>query len=390
MELAGQYNALVIALEHRYYGASIPTPDLTTPNMAYLSSHQAVGDVARFLSEFVFPTWNVNPAAGQKVVTFGGSYPGALSAWLRLRLPHLISIAVSTSSPIQAQLDFTAYNGVVNASLSKTSIGGSSACAEATRAAFTVMDAAFQAGGIAKDLMAVRLNSCTNLTGVNDTMWAASNYAGAIQTIVQYNGETGPYDVAAYCTQMTTEANDPITNLALALPNLVGTSCVDNSYADFVASAGSTVANPSAQGVGIRQWTWQTCTQFGYYQTCEDRNTCPLSLYMTLDSNTQQCTDLYGQQFTAALNANRVLATNDMLGGTAIAMDRIIFVNGNVDPWHALSLYNSSNSAARPSVFIDGTAHCRNMQPSRPDDPPALVAARQQINAYLAAFMASA
>lgn len=389
MELAAQYNALVIALEHRYYGASIPTPDFTTANMAYLSSHQAVGDVARFLNEFVFPTWNVNLAAGQKVVTFGGSYPGALSAWLRLRLPHLISVAISTSSPIQAQLDFTAYNGVVNSSLSKTSIGGSPACAEATRAAFTVMDTAFQAGGVAKNLMAMRLNSCTNLTGQNDTMWAASNYAGAVQGLVQYNGETGPYDVRAFCTQMTNEANDPITNLALALPNLVGGSCVDNSYADFVASAGSTVANPDEQGVGIRQWTWQTCTQFGYYQTCEDRNVCPLSLYMTLDSNTQQCADLFGPQFTATLNANRVSATNDMLGSTGIAMDRIIFVNGNVDPWHMLSLYNSSNTAARPSVFIDGTAHCRNMQPSSPNDPPALVAARKQINAYLAAFMAS-
>ena len=42
-----------------------------------------------------------------QVVTFGGSYPGALSAWIRLRLPHLVSAAFSTSSPVEAVIDFT-------------------------------------------------------------------------------------------------------------------------------------------------------------------------------------------------------------------------------------------------------------------------------------------
>jgi hypothetical protein len=41
-----------------------------------------------------------------------------------------------------------------------------------------------------------------------------------------------------------------------------------------------------------------------------------------------------------------------------------------------------------PSVLIDGTAHCRNMGDSSPSDPPALKAARVQIGAYFAAFMA--
>jgi serine protease 16 len=139
VELAASYGALIIALEHRYYGASIPTPDFSIDNLAYLSSHQAVGDVARFLGEFVPTQWNVT-----RVITFGGSYPGALSAWLRLRLPHLVYGSFSTSSPVGLVVDFTGYNDVVAASLNSTLVGGSPSCLAAVTEAFAVIDAALR------------------------------------------------------------------------------------------------------------------------------------------------------------------------------------------------------------------------------------------------------
>ena len=42
-------------------------------------------------------------------VTFGGSYPGSLSAWARLRFPHLVAGSVSSSGPLFAKLDFFEY-----------------------------------------------------------------------------------------------------------------------------------------------------------------------------------------------------------------------------------------------------------------------------------------
>ena len=42
-------------------------------------------------------------------MTFGGSYPGSLSAWMRLRFPHLVSGSVSSSGPLFAKLDFSEY-----------------------------------------------------------------------------------------------------------------------------------------------------------------------------------------------------------------------------------------------------------------------------------------
>ena len=87
----------------RYYGSSHPTEDMSRDNMRYLSSRQALEDAAHFIStmntQHNLTTW----------FTFGGSYPGSLSAWMRLRFPHLVFGAVSSSSPLFAKLDFHEY-----------------------------------------------------------------------------------------------------------------------------------------------------------------------------------------------------------------------------------------------------------------------------------------
>ena len=42
-------------------------------------------------------------------ITFGGSYPGSLSGWMRLRFPHLVAGSVSSSGPLFAKLDYYEY-----------------------------------------------------------------------------------------------------------------------------------------------------------------------------------------------------------------------------------------------------------------------------------------
>lgn len=48
MALAAVHNALVFAVEHRYYGASVPVPNMEPQNMQFLSSEQALADLATF------------------------------------------------------------------------------------------------------------------------------------------------------------------------------------------------------------------------------------------------------------------------------------------------------------------------------------------------------
>jgi serine protease 16 len=386
VSLAAQYGALIVSLEHRFYGASIPTADYSTSNMYYLSSHQAIADLAAFFTLYLKPTYNLT--VKNKVVTYGGSYPGALSAWARLRLPHIVHTALSTSSPVEASIDFTGYNAVVANSLSYPLVGGSSQCLQAMTQAFQAIDAAFTGSDAERHAMATKLMSCTPLDGVNDTMWAASNYASIIMGVVQYNIDGQNLDIRTVCKTMTQPGVAPIDAFAQVVQLQQGTSCLDNSYEDYVAQLNNTVAAPGG-GLGLRQWTWQTCVEFAYYQTCEpDTMTCPFSRLMTLESSYKQCQDGFGDVISQDINDYGVAQSNYLYGGNQIKGTRIIFANGNVDPWHYLSVYNQSTMDPRqPAVFIDGTAHCRNMYTPSPNDPEPLVAARGAINAYIADFL---
>jgi lysosomal Pro-X carboxypeptidase len=59
--------------------------DLSTENLIYLSSEQALADLSLFI-QFIKQKYN---AVKSPVITFGGSYPGNLAAWFRLKYPFL-------------------------------------------------------------------------------------------------------------------------------------------------------------------------------------------------------------------------------------------------------------------------------------------------------------
>ncbi|KAI4176117.1 MAG: hypothetical protein LQ346_007942 [Caloplaca aetnensis] len=53
-QLAQATNGIGVVLEHRYYGKSFPTPDLSTPNLRFLTTEQALADMAYFAQNVVF------------------------------------------------------------------------------------------------------------------------------------------------------------------------------------------------------------------------------------------------------------------------------------------------------------------------------------------------
>ena len=113
-ELAPKFGAIVVFLEHRYEGESLPDPRSTLPPtghgcMAYSSSIQALADAAYFIQNVLFTsdlTFNnpsppsVSTLHRRPVIAFGGSYGGMLAAWLRMKYPSVVAGAIAASAPI--------------------------------------------------------------------------------------------------------------------------------------------------------------------------------------------------------------------------------------------------------------------------------------------------
>ena len=136
-----------------------------------------------------------------------------------------------------------------------------------------------------------------------------------------------------------------------------------------------------------RQWFYQTCSEFGFYQTSDSDNQ-PFGKMFPLNFSVQQCEDVFGPAFTQSFISSRIAWTIANYGSRNISGDtqNIVFPNGSIDPWHALGILDSVNMYTT-AVFITGTAHCANMYPPRPEDLQTLVDARQVISQRIGQFL---
>jgi len=374
---------MIIALEHRFYGQSQPFGEITTDNLVYLSSEQALADLAYFI-ETILQQYGVPDAP---VITFGCSYSGALAAWFRMKYPTVTIASVASSAPVQAVLDFWKYNDVVNNSFAD--LAGEECDARIQEATNAVESLLQSTAGIQK--LQTLFQTCGPIKTQEDIENFMSSLMGNFEGVVQYNDDnrnpiSKTYDIKYICNMMTNSSVDALTayvNVNTLMLNIYGESCLDASYADLVAATSN--STPPNDG---KSWTYQTCTEFGYFQTTDSEhqpfgNQVPLSFY------TQLCDDVFGidpNSIGASINQ-----TNIDYGGSNIPANgptNIIFVNGDVDPWHSLGVTHQI-SPFLPAILIHGTAHCSNVYPDSPDDLPELIAAREEIKAFIGLWITS-
>ena len=133
--------------------------------------------------------------------------------------------------------------------------------------------------------------------------------------------------------------------------------------------------------IAVRSWIYQTCSEFGFYQTSKNvSNIFPDKF--DVDFFVQQCSDIYGPEFNGAFLDRSVAQTNIMYGAQNPSTTNVLYVHGTLDPWHVLGLYQSNNPNT-PTILIEGTAHCADMYEPREQDLPQLKEARVKIAKYI-------
>lgn len=372
VQLGKSIGALMIALEHRYYGVSIPTPDFSTKNLRWLNSEQALADIANF---HAFITKSYYLPLDIKWITWGGSYPGMLAALARYKYPHLIYAAISSSASLQVSVEMTEYNAIVAESLSNARIGGSNAC-------LTVITDAHKAiGAISRSYAGRRFlektfNLCLedNETPLEDPrnleLFAGD---GVVALNVQENDPacTDDYcNVEKICAVLLNDlTGTPFQRIAqfakrqqpqsvINLPYLrkiyhgiplkSHQSCRDVSYRNLIQQLNN-VSNAD------RTWLYQTCTQWGFFQTCNNDSTCPFvrglhDLAVDLDL----CETIFN--VSASEVFEQIETTLISYGGRHMKCSRTLFVNGEIDPWRGLSVV-SAPSGDCPVINVKAASH---------------------------------
>ncbi|KAI2656466.1 hypothetical protein H4Q32_013411 [Labeo rohita] len=339
---AQKLGALCLLLEHRFYGKSHPTEDLSTANLRFLSSRQALADLAHFRTV----TAESRGLTNSKWVAFGGSYPGSLAAWFRLKYPQLVHASVAT---IWISLE------VISLSL--------------------------------------RLCSKPQIQSETDSAYLLESLAENFMDVVQYNEDNRAFEgavgtnitIKVLCSVMLDSSlGEPYDRYAAVVRLMLNTfsqPCLNTQYKSYIQDMSNTSWSGPEAGGG-RQWVYQTCTEFGFYQSTDSPNQpfsgFPLPYYL------KQCADIYN--LSTSLD-EVVQQTNEEYGGYDIKSTRIVFPNGSIDPWHALGVTQDITSDL-PAVFIKGTAHCANMYPARAEDLPQLGLAWDHIFILLQKWLA--
>jgi len=138
-----------------------------------------------------------------------------------------------------------------------------------------------------------------------------------------------------------------------------------------------------------RCWTWQACTEWGYFQSTNSgynlfESALPVNFAVDL------CTDVFGDEYTRAYTDSGVRASNALYGGQdAYNGTNVVFVNGSEDPWHVLSVLGDHKplNVNVTSILIPGTSHCEDMYHQEKYDKEALKDARKQIKKVLRSWL---
>ncbi|EFN78126.1 Putative serine protease K12H4.7 [Harpegnathos saltator] len=379
IEYAKELGAMCFYVEHRYYGKSHPTVDLSVKNLMYLSSELALADLAYFIESvnigYKFPN-------DTKWIVFGGSYGGSLAAWMRLKYPHFVHGAVSASGPLLALIDFQEYYVVVEDALKQHSQQCVDTVADANKEFHIMLHHL-----IGQKQIEEKFRLCDPIDpGHTKTIDISNLYeslASNFADIVQYNkdnrqeSKTANINVDTICDVLTNdELGRPVDRLAYInsmILNATKEKCLDYRYDNMIHSLRN-ITWASEQAEGGRQWMYQTCTEFGFFQTSTARpklfsETFPVDFYV------QQCVDIFGPRYNLDMLKSAVTRTNILYGALNLQVTNVVHVHGSVDPWHVLGITKSSNPQA-PAIYIDGTAHCAILYPSSEKDPPQLKQAR--------------
>lgn len=341
---ARTYNALVVLVEHRYYGQSIPTADLSNDNLKYLTIEQALEDLTDVCAH-VFSSMKLK--SSNKWIAFGTLYAGNLAAWLRLKHPSLISGAIASSAPVLAKFEADLYFENVATAITEHD----PECTNAIQKANDQLDDLVNTPGGLPSLQEM-FRTCSPVETNKDISMFFFNNALIFSETVEFddNNRLPPsLDLHSACMTM---ANETIGNeLARYKQYLMDrmdydqVECYEVSYNATIQIISNDTETQN------RPYLYQYCLQMGQYETTRSTNQ-PFGHHVSQQLWISLCNDVFGLGYNTDSAKTAMAVTNSNYGGLNYQGSNVAFVSGTLDPWRDLSITKSS-SALYPNNKID-------------------------------------
>ena len=350
-------NALMFTLEHRWYGDSKVGPDYT--NMTLLKTltvSNALADM-NFFMNYIDAKYNRTLTW----VSCGGSYAGALSAWLKVTYPDRIKAAWSSSGVVNPRFDYSAYEGHIVSVLPRD-------CVKAIQAVYTAIYAVWDTTEGFQALL-TQFGLPSNTTKVDFAENIADTYAGAVQY--------GQKEMMCNDYLLPANRTHPIEQFLVFYNYMNGNAPV------YTLTSRRMGATPD---MSMYLWNFQCCTQMAFWQIgypLNDITSCIRPEMINTDYYMATCKNTYYPSVFPDL-----YSFNAMMGGATPNASHVIALQGSDDPyWTAGVQEQLSPTYPYVVAYCANCGHCGDLGTPQPTDPLNLQRQRRYIVQYMNSWL---
>ncbi|XP_014550167.1 hypothetical protein COCVIDRAFT_116260 [Bipolaris victoriae FI3] len=386
--VAKEVRGAVVLVEHRYFGESQPFSNLSTANLQYLTLDQVLADFVHFARtvDLPFDLSGQSHPSRAPWIWIGNSYSAALVAWTEKLIPNVFWAYYASGAMVNCMQDFWQFNY-------PTQQGMPQDCRYSLEAIISHVDSVFLSGSPEQKHRLKTRFGLQDLDRLDDTASALSRPVIA-WTLIQ------PSDTHAQFFEMCDAIGNLNSswsrghkvgseiNLQKALGNYANwftTSylpglCESSGYSDWAGRNNVQcldTANPSWQAFHDlavqnedRVWDWMICNFFLLWQTGAPVSR-PTIFSRLVDSMyyKRRCKLIFPEEENVTYAA-RVTddSINTLTGGWNHTGKRILFTNGEFDPWRSASVSSvfrpdgpMQSTSQQPIILIKGVQHQADM-----------------------------
>ncbi|KAI8565695.1 hypothetical protein RHMOL_Rhmol03G0281000 [Rhododendron molle] len=379
LDIAPKFNALLVFIEHRFYGDSMPFGKdsyKSAETLGYLNSQQALADFAVLIRSLK----KNHSSEASPVVVFGGSYGGMLAAWFRLKYPHMAIGALASSAPILQFDDITPWSSFYDG-VSKDYKDASLNCYEVIKGSWQELEAlSAQKEGLAElsknfrtckftRIISPSFRNLQSMYSVRNWLWEAFVYTAMVNYPTEANFMM---PLPAYPVHEMCKIIDGISPGATKLSKAFAAASL---YYNYSQSEKCFDVENGTDAHGLHGWGWQACTEMVMPMTRSNESMFPPSSY-DYKEFAENCRTKYGvtprpHWITTEYGGYRIEQVLKRSGGN------IIFSNGMQDPWSRGGVLKNI-SATITALVTEKGAHHVDFRSATKDDPEWLVQQRRQ------------
>ncbi|KAL6603746.1 hypothetical protein ACP70R_044107 [Stipagrostis hirtigluma subsp. patula] len=368
-DIAPKFGALLVFIEHRFYGESKPFGNdsyASAQTLGYLTSTQALADFAVLITSL---KQNLSVEAAP-VVVFGGSYGGMLASWFRLKYPHVAIGALASSAPILQFDNITPWSSFYDA-VSQDFKSESLNCFYVIKATWDVL---IERGSNDTGLMELSkmFRACTTVKSVYSSqnwLWTAFSYTAMVDypTPANFLQNLPAYPVKEMCKIIDGfPANADIVKKTLAAANV---------YYNYTGDQTCSHIEDDDDPHGLGGWQWQACTEMIMPMVVSNESMFPPSTF-SYDERSDECLASWGVRprphwITTEYGGYKIDKVLKRFGSN------IIFSNGMRDPWSRGGVLKNISSSIIALVTEKG-AHHLDFRSATKDDPDWVIEQRRQ------------